>query len=143
MEYKVRFVNYPKQYQNMKLELDGAITEILSRGDFILRGQLKEFEQKMANFLGVKYTIGVNNGTDAIFLSLLAAGIGPGDEVITPAHTFVATIAGIIHCGANPVLVDIGEDMNMNVGQVEQLITQKPKRFCQSISMGAYARWGN
>ena len=127
MEYKVRFVNYPKQYQNMKPELDGAVTEILSHGDFILRGQLKEFEQNMADFLGVKYTIGVNNGTDAIFLSLLAAGIGPGDEVITPAHTFVATIAGIVHCGATPVLIDIGEDMNMNVGQVEQLITSKTK----------------
>lgn len=127
MNYKVRFVNYPKQYQNMKTELDEAISEILSKGDFILRSQLKDFEQKMADFLGVKYTIGVNSGTDALFLSLLAAGISKGDEVITPAHTFIATIAGIVHCRATPILVDIGDDMNMDIEQVEKLITPKTK----------------
>jgi dTDP-4-amino-4,6-dideoxygalactose transaminase len=127
MEYKVRFVNYPKHYQNMKTEIDAAVTEILSRGDFILRSHVRDFEKNMAEFLGVKYTIGVNNGTDAIFFSLLASGIGRGDEVITPAHTFVATVAGIVHCGANPVLIDIGDDMNMDVNQLEQLITTKTK----------------
>ena len=127
MEYKVRFVNYPKQYQNMKTELDTAVTEILSHGDFILRSHVKDFEKNMAEFLGVKYTIGVNNGTDAIFFSLLASGIGKGDEVITPAHTFVATVAGIVHCGAKPILIDIGNDMNMDVNQLERLITPKTK----------------
>ncbi|MCX6671984.1 MAG: DegT/DnrJ/EryC1/StrS family aminotransferase [Euryarchaeota archaeon] len=127
MDYKVRFVNYPKHYQNMKTEIDAAVTEILSHGDFILRSHLRDFEKNMADFLGVKYTIGVNNGTDAIFFSLLAAGVGKGDEVITPAHTFVATIAGIVHCGATPILIDIGDDMNMDVNQVEQLITSKTK----------------
>lgn len=127
MAYKVRFVDYPTQYQNMKNEIDDAITEVMSNGDFILRKHLDQFEENVANFLGVKYAIGVNSGTDAIFFSLLAAGIGKGDEVITPAHTFVATVASIIHCGATPILVDITDDMNMDVEQVEQLITSKTK----------------
>ena len=127
MSYKVRFVDYPKQYQSMKNELDNTFQEIMSNGDFILRKHLEEFEKNMADFLGVKYAIGVNTGTDALFFSLLASDIGKGDEVITPAHTFVATLAGIVHCGATPVLVDIGYDMNMDVDKVEQLITSKTK----------------
>lgn len=127
MNYKVRFVDYPTQYQNMKNDLDEAIAEVMSNGDFILRKHLEQFEANMADFLGVKYAIGVNTGTDAIFFSLLAAGIGNGDEVITPAHTFVATVAGIVHCRATPILIDIGDDMNMDVEQVEQLITPKTK----------------
>jgi dTDP-4-amino-4,6-dideoxygalactose transaminase len=127
MAYKVPFVNYPLQYRNMKAELDTAITKILATGQFILRDDLITFEKNVASFLGVKYAIGVNNGTDALFFSLLAAGVGPGDEVITPAHTFVATVAGISHCGATPVLIDIGEDMNMDLDQLESLITSKTK----------------
>lgn len=127
MGYKVRFVDYPKQYQSLKNELDNVFQEIMSNGDFILRKHLKDFERNMADFLGVKYTVGVNTGTDALFFSLLAANIGESDEVITPAHTFVATLAGIVHCGATPVLVDIGDDMNMDVDKVEQLITPKTK----------------
>lgn len=127
MSYKVRFVDYPKQYQSMKNELDNTFQEIMSNGDFILRKHLEEFEKNMADFLGVKYTIGVNTGTDALFFSLLASKIGKGDEVITPAHTFVATLAGIVHCGATPVLVDIASDMNMDVDKVEQLITTRTK----------------
>lgn len=127
MTYKVRFVDYPEHYRSMESEIDAAIKEVLSKGDFILRDQLRKFESNIAAFLGVKYAIGVNSGTDAIFFSLLAAGIGHGDEVITPVHTFVATLAGIIHCGAMPILVDVGEDMNMDVKQVEQLVTPKTR----------------
>lgn len=75
----------------------------------------------------MRHVVGVNSGTDAIFLSLLAAEVGQGDEVITVAHTFVATVAAIVHCGATPVLVDIGKDMNMDVEKVVQLITSKTK----------------
>lgn len=127
MNYKVRFVDYPKQYQSMKKEVDAAIKEVMSNGDFILRKHLQEFEENMAEFLGAKYTVGVNSGTDALFFSLLVSDIGKGDEVITPAHTFVATIAGIVHCGATPVLVDISDDMNMDTNLIEELITSKTK----------------
>jgi len=125
--YKVPFVNYPEHYRRMWNEVIGAISEALSKGDLLLRGQLRQFEKDMASFVGVRYAVGLNSGTDAIFLSLKAAGIGPGDEVITVAHTFVAVIASIVNCGATPILVDVGEDMNMNVEQVEQQISPKTK----------------
>jgi dTDP-4-amino-4,6-dideoxygalactose transaminase len=99
----------------------------LSKGDLLLRGQLKQFEEDIASFVGTKYAVGLNSGTDAMLLSLKAAGIGLGDEVITVAHTFVATIAVIVFCGAKPILVDVGEDMNMNLDQVEQKISARTK----------------
>jgi dTDP-4-amino-4,6-dideoxygalactose transaminase len=125
--YRVPFVNYPEHYRRIWDEVIQAIKEILSNGDLILREQLKRFENNIASFIGVKYAIGVNSGTDALFLSLRAAGIDRGDEVITVAHTFVATVAAITHCGAKPVLVDVGEDMNMDVDQIEKMITSKTK----------------
>lgn len=127
MVYKVPFVNYPEHYRRMWDEVIGAISEALSKGDLLLRGQLRQFEEEIASFVGAKYAVGLNSGTDAMLLSLKAAGIGPGDEVITVAHTFVASIAVIVFCGAKPILVDVGEDMNMDVEQVEQKISAKTK----------------
>jgi len=127
MVYKVPFVNYPEHYRRMWNEVIGAISEALSKGDLLLRGQLKQFEADIAAFVGTKFGVGLNSGTDAMLLSLKAAGIGPGDEVITVAHTFVATITCIVHCGATPILVDIKEDMNMDEEQVEQKISPKTK----------------
>jgi len=127
MVYKVPFVNYPEHYRRMWNEVIGAISEALSKGDLLLRGQLKQFEADIASFVGAKYAVGLNSGTDAMLLSLKAAGVGAGDEVITVAHTFVATITCIVQCGATPILVDIKEDMNMDVEQVEQKISPKTK----------------
>ncbi len=127
MNYKVPFVDYPLHYRRMEGEIDAAIKEVLSGGDLILRKQLQRFESNTASFLGVDYAVGVNSGTDAMHLSLLAAGLGPGDEVITVAHTFVATVAVIIHCRATPILADVGEDFNMDVEQLEQAISPRTK----------------
>lgn len=127
MAYKVPFVNYPAQYKSLEKKIDAAIKEALTKGDLILRRQVQDFEDSMASFLGVKYAVGVSSGTDALYLSLLAAGIGHGDEVITVSHTFVASIAAIVHCGATPILVDVGDDMNMDVKQIEKAISQKTK----------------
>ncbi len=127
MRYKVPFVDYPKQYRELKNEINSAVMEVFERGDFILRNQVEKCEENIASFLGTKYAVGVNSGTDAIQLSLKAAGIGPGHEVITVAHTFVATVAAIIHCGATPVLIDIGDDHNMNVDLLEKAITSRTK----------------
>lgn len=127
MTYKVRFVNYPEQYRRMKTELDGAFQEIMSGGDFILREHVRKFEAEIASRLGVKYGVGLNSGTDALYLGLLAMGIGPGDEVITVAHTFLATVGAIVNCRATPVLVDVGKDHNMDVSGVERAITPKTK----------------
>lgn len=127
MNYKVPFVDFPLHYHRLEGEIDAAIKEVLSGGDFILRQQLLKFEDNIASFVGVDYAIGVNSGTDALHLSLLAAGVGTGDEVITVAHTFVATVAAIVHCGATPILVDVGEDFNMDVEQVEQAVAPQTK----------------
>jgi len=127
MAYKVPFVNYPEHYRRMESEVDNAIKEVLSKGDLILREQLRMFEQNIAAFIGTKYAVGVSSGTDALMLSLRAAGVRHGDEVITVAHTFVATVAAIVHCGATPVLVDTNNDYNMNIDLVEEAITPRTK----------------
>lgn len=124
---KVPFVNYPRQYNLMKEEIDNAINEVLEGGDFILRRHLEEFEKHIAEYVGVKHAIGVNSGTDALFLSLKAAGIKEGDEVITVAHTFVATLGAIVNCGAKPVLVDVGIDHNINPDLIEAAISPRTK----------------
>src|SRR3972149_10127622 len=103
MSYEVRFVDFPDHYRRLKSEIDTAIHGVLDGGDYIMRRQLREFEKNLADFLGVKHAIGVANGTDAILLSLKAAGIGRGEEVITVAHTFAATVTSIVHCNATPV----------------------------------------
>ena len=125
--FKVPFVNYPLQYHNLEKEIDKAIKDVLERGDLILRGDVKELEKNIASFLRAKYAIGVNSCTDAMTLSLTAAGVGEGDEVITVAHTFFATIEVIFRVGAKPILVDVREDFLMDVAKVEKAITPKTK----------------
>ena len=127
MDYKVPFVGYIAQYRNLGKELNVAIKEALSKGDLILRQQVQDFEDSMASFLGVKYAVGVSSGTDALYLSLQAAGLEREDEVITVAHTFVASIAAIVHCGATPILIDVSDDMNMDIGQIEKAISPKTR----------------
>ena len=127
MNYKVRFVNYPRQYQQLKKEFNRVYEEIMSGGDFILRRHLEEFERRIADYVGTKHAIGVNTGTDALYLSCQALGFGPGDEVITVAHTFVATVGAIAQCRATPILADIREDFNMDVDKIEPLITSRTK----------------
>lgn len=126
-QYKVRFINYPKQYRLLKKEIDKAIFGCLEKGDFILRDDVKQFEKNVASFLGTKFAIGVNCGTDALFFSSLISGLKRNDEVITVAHTYVASVAAVVHCGAKPVLIDVGEDMNMNADFIEESITEKTK----------------
>ncbi len=111
----------------LKDELDAAYLNVMSNGDLIDRGQLKEFEKNLADFVGTKYAVGVNSGYDALHLSLRAAGIGPGDEVIVPAHTFVATCSAVVNVGATPVLVDVCNDFNIDIEKMEAAITASTK----------------
>lgn len=127
MPYEVPFVGFKKQYQDLKEELDAAYHEVMEGGDFILRRHLEEFEQNIARYVGTKYAIGVNTGTDALYLCAHACEWQPGDEIITVAHTFVATIGSIAVRGATPVLVDIGDDFNLDVEKLESAITPKTK----------------
>ncbi len=127
MAYKVAMVNFRKQYQDLKSELDAAVHEVLETGQFVLRQQIEDYEKSFADFTGAKHAVGLNSGTDAMLLSLHAAGIGHGDEVITVAHTYVATVASIVHPGATPILVDIADDFNMDPPLLESAITDKTK----------------
>jgi dTDP-4-amino-4,6-dideoxygalactose transaminase len=127
MGYKVPFVNPAKNYAMIKKEIDAAYREVMVKGDLIDRAQLKRFEKNLAAFVGTKYAVGVNSGYDALHLSLLAAGIGPGDEVIVPAHTFVATCSAVVNVGATPVLVDVAKDFNIDVDRIEEALSPKTK----------------
>ncbi len=127
MAYKVPFVDPREHYSRLKPEIDAAITDCLSKGDLVLRQQLRDFEANLASFVGVKFAVGVNSGYHALHFSLLAANVGPGDEVITVGHTFVATVSAIVHCGAKPVLVDVQKDYNMAPDLFEAAITPRTK----------------
>ncbi|HEV2489272.1 MAG TPA: DegT/DnrJ/EryC1/StrS family aminotransferase [Candidatus Acidoferrales bacterium] len=127
MAFQVPFVDPRKHYKDLKSELDSAIQDCLSRGDLIDRRQLREFEEHLAAFVGVKYAVGVSSGYHALEFSLRAAGIGPGDEVITVAHTFVATVSAIVNVGARPILVDVSADYNLDPASFEAAVTPRSK----------------
>jgi dTDP-4-amino-4,6-dideoxygalactose transaminase len=100
---------------------------VVERGDFTLGEEVDLFEREFASLSGVKFAVGVGSGTDALFLSLKAHGIEPGDEVITTPFTFYATIGAIVTAGAKPIFVDAGEDFNINHSLIESKITNKTK----------------
>ena len=127
MAYHVPFIDPRSHYAKLKPEIDQAIIDCLANGDLVNRHQLKDFERHLAEFVGVKYAVGVNSGYHALLFALLGAGAGPGHEVITVAHTFVATVSAIVHCGAQPVLIDVGPDFNMDIDLIERAITQRTK----------------
>ncbi len=123
----IPFADPKRGYRNLKAEMDAAYFDVMENGELIDRRHLKSFEENLARFVGTRYAVGLNSGYDALHLSLRAAGIGPGDEVIVPAHTFVATASAVVHVGATPVLVDVAGDFNIDVGQIEKAITAKTR----------------
>lgn len=107
---KVRFFDPGLGYSKIKTEIDAEMQRVLAGGDLILRQDVDKFEENLAAYVGTKYAVAVASGTDALILSLVAAGIGLDDEVITSSYTFRATIEAICHVGAIPILADLGED---------------------------------
>lgn len=127
---KIPLVDLARQYQSLQPAIDRAVKDTLSKGDFILGENVRQFEQDFAKFCQVKYCVGVASGTDALLLSLRALGVGAGDEVIAPAFTFIATVLPIVYLGARPVLVDINLDTyQMDVNKLESVITKKTRVF--------------
>ena len=127
MEYKVRFVNPQKQYQDHKEEFIKAFDDTLSKGAIVNREELWKLEEDFAKFVGTKYAVGVNSGTSALDVALQACGIGARDEVITVAHTFIASISTIYLAGAKPVLIDVANDFNMDAKLIEKALSPKTK----------------
>lgn len=124
---KIPFFNYPALFKQRRKEYIEVITDVLDRGAFIMQNDLIKFEDNLASFLGIKYAIGMADGTMALLTSLIAAGISSGDEVLVPSHTFVASAAAIHHAGGRPVLVDCGKDHLVDTASIESTITNKTK----------------
>jgi dTDP-4-amino-4,6-dideoxygalactose transaminase len=128
MKMKVSFYGHVRQYQNIKSEIDGNIERVLMSGSYVQGPMLAEFEEQATKYFGCKYAIGVGNGTDALWLSLMALGIGAGDEVITNANTFFATAEAIWIAGAKVVLVDCDPQTKcIDPAKIEAAITDKTK----------------
>ncbi|MCL4168681.1 UNVERIFIED_CONTAM: hypothetical protein GTU68_036325, partial [Idotea baltica] len=109
-------------------ELVSAFEQVLDSGYFILGPEVEAFEKEAAEYLGVPHAIGVSSGTDALIVSLLAAGVGPGDEVLCPSFTFFATAGSVVRVGATPVFVDSEEDsFNLNLESARSRVTSKTK----------------
>lgn len=124
----IPMVDLKQQYLAIKDEIDSGIMAALESTQFILGPNVQSFEKEAAEYLGVKHCLGVNSGTDALHLALIAAGVGKGDEVITTTFTFIATAEAISYVGAKPVFVDIDEKtFNIDLQQVETAITDKTK----------------
>ncbi len=125
---EVRILDLSRQYQQIQKEVEAAVCEQMQTGMFIGGKAVADFEQKFADYIGVKHAISVNSGTDALVIALKAAGIKEGDEVITTPFTFFATAETVAAVGATPVFVDIEEDTyNMDPEKIEEKITDKTK----------------
>ena len=123
----VPFFNYPFLFKSREDDFVKIFKEIGSRGAYILQKDLLDFESNLAKFAGTKYGVGLANGTDAIWLALMAAGIGSGDEVIFASHTYIATASAIHFVGATPVPADCKPDHMIDPESVRKLITKRTK----------------
>ncbi len=125
---KVPLLDIPLSYQEILADVEKNISEIIQSGWFILGPVVAELEQQIADYCGAKYAVGVSSGTDALLISLMAAGVGEGDEVITTPFTFFATAGSISRLGAKPVFVDIEpETFNIDPNQIESKITNNTR----------------
>ena len=124
----IPLVDLQAQYASIKDEIDTAVLKVLASGRFALGPDVAAFEEEFAAYCGADHGVAVNSGTSALHLALLAAGVGPGDEVITVPFTFVASVATIRFAGATPVFVDIDPlAYTIDVDQVADAITPRTK----------------
>ena len=125
---KVSFYGHVRQYNNLKAEIDANLKEVIESGSFVMGPMLKRVEKELAEYHGLDYAIGVNSGTDALWLSFMALGIGPGDECITTTNTFFATAEAIWIAGATAVFVDSDPKTHcLDASKIEAAITPKTK----------------
>jgi dTDP-4-amino-4,6-dideoxygalactose transaminase len=125
---RVPYLDLGAQYRSIKSEIDAAIAGVLDTSQFVLGSEVARFEQEFAAYCGAAECIALNSGTSALHLALLAAGVGPGDDVITVPFTFVASVAAILYVGARPILVDIDPlSFTMDPSAIEGAITPRTK----------------
>ena len=124
----IPFIDLKAQYQSIAEEVNSAVLSTLASTQFVLGKEVQAFEEEFATYSGARYGVAVNSGTSALHLALLAAGVGPSDEVITVSSTFVATVAAIDYTGARPVFVDVDPvTLNMDSALVEAAITERTR----------------
>ena len=125
---QIIYIDLQQQYRNLKSEIDAAIAGVLDSSSYVLGPAVQDFEKSYARYCGVEHCLGVSSGTTALVLALRALQVGPGDEIITAANTFVATAAAIAQTGARPILVDVDPvSRNIDPSLVEAAITDKTK----------------
>src|SRR3989441_4937601 len=127
-ETKVPFYGHVRQYHGIQKEIDAAIRSVLESNQYVMGPALKQFEKDLANYFGMKHAVGVNSGTDALWLAFLALGIQPGDEIITTANTFFATAEAAWIVGAKAVFVDSDpRTRNIDPAKIEAAITPRTR----------------
>ncbi len=125
---QIPFVDLQAQYRALKTEMDTAVLRVMQQCNFILGKEVGDFERAFAAYVGAKHCVGVASGLDALKLALEALGIGPGDEVIVPAHTFIASALAVSAVGARPVLVEVEEDsFNLDPKRLDAALTPRTK----------------
>ena len=134
----MQFIDLKSQQARIREDIEARIQKVLDHGQYILGPEIKEMEEMLASYVGVKHCVGASSGTDTLLIALLALGIGPGDEVITVPYTWISTAEMIALAGAKPVFVDIEEStMNMNASLLESAITDKTKAI---MPVGIYGQ---
>jgi dTDP-4-amino-4,6-dideoxygalactose transaminase len=145
---KVRYRDLSVDNPELRARLLHVVDELLRHGTLLMGPAVEKWEDLIASYCGARYCVGVSSGTNAIYLALRAFDIGPGDEVIVPAMSWVATVNAVALTGATPVFVDIGDDLNIDVSDAEAAITSKTRailpvhytgRLCDMASIGALA----
>lgn len=124
----VPFLDLASCYQELKSELDAAVRRVMASGRYILGEELEAFEAEFASFCGARHCAGTGNGLDALSLALRACGIGPGDEVLVPANTFIATWLAVSHTGATPVPVEpLPDTFNLDAARIDSAVTPRTR----------------
>src|ERR1700730_8421939 len=125
---RIPFNDLAIQWREISREALRDFDEVFANSTFCLGPQVDAFEREIAEFLGVAHAIGVNSGTSALHLAMVAANIGPGDEVLVPAHTFIATVWGVIYVGATPVLCDVdASTATIDIEDAERRVTSRSR----------------
>ena len=127
MSLRIPYVDLAQQHQRLKAELLEAAGKVMDSGQFILGEELERFEKEFAGLCQSRHAVGVNSGTDALVLALKCLGIGPGDEVISPPNSYVASASCIAIVGATPIFADVREDLNLDPAAVERAITPRTR----------------
>src|SRR6476646_7554377 len=137
---KVKLLDLQEQYLSIRGEVRRVLDEVCDAQDFILGPRVERFEQNLAKYCGTRHAIGVSSGTDALLCSLMALGVGPGDEVICPAFTFFATAGSIARLGARPVFADIDPGTyNIDPDEVRKKVTRNSQTIMHVHNSGQHA----